>query len=227
MSPRGRLGAVPYLNARPLVYGLGDAVRRYHPAELADRLRRGDLDAGTVPVVEAFQTDQYNLVGGVAIASRGPVQSVFLAHRQPLGRLRRVAVTPVSRTSVWLLRVLLHECHGINPELYPLPPGATLADHEAMLLIGDEAIRYLVGPRAQDGDIWDLGQAWWEWTGLPCVFACWAVRRDRDGAALAGRLRKARDDGLAHLAEIVQDAIEAPPKFLWEYFTRHLVYVLG
>ena len=136
-----------------------------------------------------------------------------------LEKLTRVAVTPVSRTSVWLLRVLLKARYGIVPEFYPLKAGTT---EDAMLLIGDEAIWY----RTQNpAPLWDLGAAWKEWTGLPFVYAVWALRGNVAG--LPELLRNAKANGLAHLDEIVQDATEATASYRREYLTRCVSFGLG
>jgi chorismate dehydratase len=225
-----RIGSVPYLNARPLIYGIEDKVTLCTPARLADLMFRNQFDAGLVPVAEILVHDQYDILDGIAIASRGPVASVFLAHREPIEKLRRIAVDPASRTSVWLLRTLLKIGYHIEPEFYPRPSGAKLSEHEAMMLIGDEAIWYATRNGAQP--VWDLGEAWAELTGLPFVFAVWAVQRGvfKVGGhrpPLQSLLRRAKADGLAHIEDIVQDATEATPEFLREYYTRNVWYELG
>jgi predicted solute-binding protein len=174
-------------------------------------------------VAEVLTHDQYDLLDGVAIASNGRVDSVILAHREPVEKLTRVAVTPVSRTSVWLLRVLLKARYGIGPEFYPLPAGASLAEHPAILLIGDEAIGYR---HNHPGPLWDLGAAWKELTGLPFVYAAWALQPNTP-ATLRGLLRDAKANGLAHVDEIVQDASEATASYRREYLTRCVSYNLG
>ena len=218
----GRIGSVPYLNARPLIYGLEDQVTLAVPSRLADLMYRGQFDAALVPVAEVLLHDRYEIVDGVAIAARGPVKSVFLAHRAPIEKLKRIAVDPASRTSVWLLRVLLKARYGIAPEFYPRPSGAKLTEHEAMMLIGDEAIWY--ASRGGEQPMWDLGEAWRELTGLPFVFAVWALQ---PGAALAPLLQQAKANGLAHLEEIVQDSTEATLEFRREYLTRNVCFDLG
>jgi predicted solute-binding protein len=225
-----RIGSVPYLNARPLIYGIEDKVTLCTPARLADLMFRNQFDAGLVPVAEILVHDQYDILDGIAIASRGPVASVFLAHREPIEKLRRIAVEPASRTSVWLLRALLKIGYHIEPEFYPRPSGAKLSEHEAMMLIGDEAIWYATRNGAQP--VWDLGEAWAELTGLPFVFAVWAVQRGvfevgGHRPPLQSLLRRAKADGLAHIEDIVQDATEATPEFLRAYYTRNVCYELG
>ena len=217
-----RIGSVPYLNARPLIYGIEDQVTLAVPSRLADLMYRGQFDAALIPVVEILADDQYDIVDNIAIASRGVVRSVFLAHREPIQKLQRIAVDPASRTSAWLLRVLLKARHGVEPEFYPRPGGAKLTEHEAMMLIGDEAIWYAT--RGATPPVWDLGEAWRELTGLPFVFAAWALR---PGVTAAPLLQEAKANGLAHLEEIVQDSTEATPEFRREYLTRNVCFDLG
>lgn len=225
MSASPRIGGIPYLNVRPLVYGIEEQIASCEPSQLADLMYRKRFEVGIIPVAEVLLHDQYDLLDGIAIAARGAVRSVFLTHRVPIEKIKHVAVTPSSRTSVWLLRVLLKVGYHIEPEFYPRPPGAKLSEHEAMLLIGDEAIWYAT--RTGKQPLWDLGAAWVEMTGLPFVFAAWAFQRDADKNELATLLRRAKADGLAHIEEIVQNAPEATPEFLREYYSKCVWYDLG
>jgi len=219
-----RIGSVPFLNARPLIYGIEEQVTLAEPGRLADLLFRGQFDAALVPVAEVLAHDRYDLLDGVAIASDGRVDSVILAHREPVEKLTRVAVAPVSRTSVWLLRVLLKVRYGIMPEFYPLPAGGTLQEHAAMLMIGDEAIWYR--SKNDAGTLWDLGAAWKELTGLPFVYAAWALQA-HVAPELRQLLRQAKANGLAHLDEIVQDASEVTASYRREYLTQCVSFNLG
>ncbi len=216
-----RIGSVPYLNARPLIYGIEDRVTLAVPSRLADLMYRGQFDAALIPVAEILLHDRYDIVDGIAIGARGAVRSVFLAHREPIEKLKRVAVDPASQSSVWLLRVLLKARCQIEPDFYPRPSGAKLTEHEAMMLIGDEAIWYATRGGAQP--VWDLGEAWRELTGLPFVFAVWALQ---PGVSLGPLLREAKANGLAHLEEIVQDSTEATPEFRREYLTQNVCFDL-
>jgi len=207
---RGRLlrvGAVQYLNSKPLVHGLSSAEIDYGvdlPSRLADRLSAGQLDVALIPSIELFRGDRYRVVSTACIACRGPVMSVKLFFRTPPGRVARLAVDEGSRTSAALARILLAERHGVSPEVEVLPMGAGLADTaaDAVLLIGDRAIG---GQAGSFQLIWDLGDEWCRWTGLPFVFAVWAARRDVPAVELARierLLTQARDHGRAHLAAI-------------------------
>jgi predicted solute-binding protein len=217
---RHRIGSVPYLNARPLVEGLRDRLTFLVPSRLASEFAAGRLDAALLPVYEAVSRDGATLVDGVAIAARGEVYSVFLAHREPLDALRRVALDPASHTSNNLLRCLFAEYLHLAPEFVAAPED----DSQARLLIGDAALDFRRTQR--DWSFLDLGAEWMRWTGLPFVFACWVLRDGlAEGALLAETLRDAKGRGLAARAEI---AAEFPdPVFVEEYLTRFIRYELG
>ena len=217
---------MPYLNARPLIYGIEDRVTLCEPARLADLMYRGQFDVGLVPIAEVLLHDRYDVVDGIAIAARGPVRSVFLAHREPVENLKRVAVDTASRTSAWLVRVILKYAYRVVPEFYPRPAGAELREHEAMMLIGDEAIWFRARHAGQP--MIDLGEAWQSLTGLPFVFAVWALQRGiAAGTPLPQLLRQAKAEGLAHIEEIVRESMEATPEFRREYLTRNVWFDLG
>jgi chorismate dehydratase len=198
-----RLGVVSYLNAEPLVYGLaGDpafALERDVPSRVAARLLSGELDLGMIPAA-AYADDDYAIVPGIAIASRGAVRSVRLYHRGgDLAAVRRVALDTSSRTSVVLARVLLHEILGREVEAVAAAPDlrAMLDTADAAVLIGDPALY------DESGAVFtDLGEEWTRRTGLPFVYAFWAGPAGATSPAQVARLREALADGLANLARI-------------------------
>lgn len=205
---RVRIGAVSFLNTRPLVHGLETTHSDYAlsfdtPSNLADKLRQGELDVGLIPIVEHLRGVGDSYVPGIGIASDGPVRTVKLYSRVPLESLRDVAVDGRSRTSVAMLRILLAERFGVYPDFYSHRPDLTemLRTHEAALLIGDLAFRDEGAPI-----LWDLGAAWRDLTGLPFVAAVWTLREGVDAGRVGGWLRAARDSGLAHLEEIAERA---------------------
>src|SRR5229473_831659 len=155
-----RVGSVPYLNAVPLTRGLEDQVIFATPAKLAEMLQRGELDAALVSVTEVLFNDRYDVLDGIAVASLGEVQSVFLAHRRPLAEAREIFCDTASLTSVALLRVLLAE-QGLQPEFKPLASYDRAALPDFVLLIGDPALDLLRAPPAHQ--VWDLGTAWMDW----------------------------------------------------------------
>jgi len=209
---RLRIGAVQYLNTKPLVYGLAEAgidLQYDLPSRLADGLARDLLDVALIPTVEVLRQPGHRVVSDACIGCQGPVMSVKLLFRTPPERVATLALDEGSRTSAVLAQVLLAERHGIRPRVEPLAIGAgsdeTRAD--AVLLIGDRAL----ADAARGGAfqlIWDLGDEWCRWTGLPFVFALWAARSGVETGGLAARLETARDRGLANLAAIA--AAEGP-----------------
>src|SRR5215207_4451146 len=172
-----RVGSVPYLNAVPLTRGIEDQIVLAPPAQLARLLRDGKLDAALVSVTEVLLTEGYDILDGIAVASLGEVKSVFLAHRKPLDEIDLVFCDSASLTSVNLLKVLLAE-RGLRPEMRPLLNYDDAGFHDAVLLIGDPALKFVLAPH--DHQIWDLGTAWMEFTNLPFVYAVWALRRVAD-----------------------------------------------
>jgi len=199
-----RLGVVSYLNAAPLVYGL-ERDPRYRlsldvPSVVADQLHRGELDLGMIPAIE-YAGGDYALVPGLAIGSRGPVRSVNLYYKGSLPNIRRVALDVSSRTSVALLKVLLRERLGRDPEYVTLAPSvpAMLEVADAALVIGDQALYFA---RAAEMERLDLGAEWQRSTGLPFVFAFWAGPLGPVTPADVARLQRALREGLAGAHEI-------------------------
>jgi len=219
-----RVGSVRFLNAVPLTRGLEDQVVFDVPSRLAEMLRRDELDAALVSVTEVLFNDRYDVLDGVAIASLGEVQSVLLAHRQPIDEVKVVFCDTASLTSVNLLRVLLAE-RGLHPEFKPLPnyDFANLPDYT--LLIGDHALDLLVGTHRCE--IWDLGAAWFEMTKLPFVYAVWALRRGLKNSELRRQLREAKDFGLDTLDHIIRNRTDYTEDFRRDYLSWHIHYHLG
>lgn len=232
---RIRTGAVNYLNTKPLIENLesfGPAIDLSLdlPSRLADKMAAGELDVGLIPVIEYFRGDGYSFVPGIAIATRGPVLSVTLFSRVPWNEITSVALDEGSRTSAALTRILLAHRHGLTPKLEQLPIDVPADDvaTDAVLLIGDRAMRAcLPGFRYA----YDLGEEWTNWTGLPMVYAVWAVRGDVElDRETRQAFREAKEHGLANAGAIA--AREAPrlgvdPGYLRRYFTNIIHYDLG
>jgi chorismate dehydratase len=239
-----RVGAVSYLNSKPLIYTLHDRLGNAGrlsldvPSQLADDLRSGRLDVALVPSIEYFRDQSYQLVSDAVIACRGPVWSVRLLSRVPVPKIKRLALDEGSLTSAVLVRVLLAEMHGLTPETIPLQieQSPEAVDADAVLLIGDRAMH-----PAHDvyQEIWDLGDRWCRWTELPFVFAMWVARpgidtKGSNGAvdisALAGMLEASRDAGLENLERIAQEESAAhglTKEDLHRYFAENLHFRLG
>lgn len=232
--PRIRVGAVSYLNTKPLIYGLAahaptvDLVLDF-PSRLADRLAAGELDVALIPSIEYFQDPAYQIVSDACIGCRGPVWSVKLYFRKPPAEVATLALDLGSRTSAALARILLKQRYDVEPALLPLPLGESLRDStaDAVLLIGDRAMQAQPGPFAA---VWDLGDEWVRWSALPFVFAMWVARPGLDLGDLATTLATCRDDGLAHVETIA--AREAAPLGLTQpecvsYLKHNLYFYLG
>jgi chorismate dehydratase len=228
-----RIGAVSYLNTKPLIYGLSEHLPASElildlPSRLADRLAAGELDVALIPSVEFLRGDGLKIVSDACIACRGPVRSVRVLFRKPPSQVKTLALDEGSRTSAALAQVLLAERFGVRPTRQQLDIDAVIADctADAILVIGDRAMSLDLSDYC---DSWDLGEEWVRETGLPFVFAMW-VARGQVSTAISDALEQARDSGLANLNEIV--AREAPRYHLStasceEYFRRHLHFYLG
>jgi len=218
-----RVGSVPYLNTAPLTRGLEEQLVFAHPSELARRLRQDELDAALVSVTEVLFNDRYDILDGIAIASLGEVQSVFLAHRGPLEEAREIYCDTASLASLNLLKVILAE-RGLKPELKPLPAYKDAAALDNVFMIGDQAIAFARAPH--EHEILDLGTAWYEMTGLPFVYAVWALRRIPN-APLRRRLREAKKFGMDTLDYIISTRPEFDYNFRKDYLGWHIHYHLG
>lgn len=234
MATTLRVGAVNYLNAKPLVERLTDfapnvALSFALPSRLADQLARGDIDVGLIPVVEYFRGPDYSYVPGIAIGSRGPVLSVTLFSRVPWADIRSVSLDEGSRTSAALTQILLRKRYGVRPRVAPLPIDAPAdnLDTDAVLLIGDRAMRAcLPGYRYA----YDLGAEWADWTGLPFVYALWAVRPGVEIGDAEAAFHAAKDAGLAAAGAIAQreaPALNLDPGFCRRYLDTVIRYDLG
>jgi chorismate dehydratase len=236
---RLRLGRVRYINCEPIYYALEHGIVPADcditdgtPAELNALLRTGQLDVSVISAMEAaLRPEAYRLLPNLAIACDGPVESVLLASGRPVRELtgRLVALSRHSLTSVYLVKLLLDKAHGVRPVYV----GDDRADEaEARLVIGDEALR--LGPRFPHG--MDLGEAWYELTGLPFVFAVWAVRVEiwaqatdevqalHQALQAAKRYVRAYPDAMLALA---QERIGLPASVCRRYLRERLCFDLG
>ena len=219
-----RVGSVRYLNAVPLTRGLEDEIVFATPSELAKMLQRDELDAALVSVTEVLFNERYDILDGTAIASLGEVKSVILAHRKPIEDAREIFCDTASLTSVNLLRVLLAE-RGLKPEFKPLASYDFKSLPDYAMLIGDPALDFVFSPH--EHEIMDLGAAWFEMTGLPFVYAVWALRRGKENSTLRRQLTEARQFGLDTLDYIISNRTEYTEDFRKDYFGWHIHYHLG
>lgn len=208
MSRVARLGAVDYLNARPLVYGLElqnhlFSVRFDVPSKCAALLHEGSIDVGMIPTIEYLRAPEpYRIVPGMAIVSDGQVASVALFSKKPVEQVTSIAADTSSRTSNGLLRVLCYERFGIDPPFDAMAPDPTamLTQCDAALIIGDPAL--FLDHEARGLLKVDLGGEWTSMTSLPFVWAFWAGRPAALSPEQVAALAKARDGGVAHSDEL-------------------------
>jgi chorismate dehydratase len=224
-----RVGAVSYLNTKPLLYGIersavmGDLEMFIdYPASIADMLIKDEIDMGLVPVAIIPKLTASYINTPWCIGCDGPVASVCLFSDVPIGNIETVLLDYQSRTSVALAKILLREFWQISPRL--VDAGKDFRDHihgpVAGVVIGDRALQQ----RKTSPYIYDLGEAWKQFTGLPFVFAAWVSNKPLDPRFIA-KFSQANKEGLDHIADVVRE--NPYPVFdLHAYFTKYLNYSL-
>jgi len=235
-----RIGCVGYLNAKPLIDGLGEAgdpiVRLGVPSSLLEELEADEVDIALCPVIDYYRSKVPLVIVPVGcIASDGPAQTVKLFSKVPLADISQVHADLDSHTSVALLSVLLKELHGLGPEVIPFDARAEVhtgqgdATPQAMLLIGDKVVHH--APSRDDyPHQMDLGEAWKELTGLPFVFAVWMARRDTELGGLPGMLDNLRERNAGEIDRIADHQAEAhgwSAQAAREYLGRVIHYRVG
>jgi chorismate dehydratase len=233
MSPV-RLGAVSYLNTKPLVHGLAErpdlfTVRFDVPAQCAALLHEGRVDLGLIPAIE-YLRGEYRIVPGVAIGSDGPIASVAIFSAVPVDQITTLALDISSRTSVALTRILCAQRWHIAPKLIPAEPDlrGMLARADAALVIGDPALA--IDPAAAGVLKVDLGTEWRALTGLPFIYAMWSGRDGVVAPEHIAELNASRDRGVAEVTDIARRAgggNAAREQQLLRYLSDNLKYGLG
>lgn len=231
-----RIGAVSYLNSKPLVRGLSQAMPEASidfdlPSRLADRLAAGQLDVALVPIIEYLRQSEFRLVSNACVGCRSRVMSVKVFFRKPPPKVTTLALDEGSRTSAALAQVLLAEAFDLRPQLVRLPIGDRLRDSnaDAVLLIGDRAMHE---PEEQFHTVWDLGDRWNCQTSLPFVFAAWVAAAELpcNLLELAAILESVRDQGVADARGIAHDEasnVGIDPQVAYDYLTENLHFRMG
>jgi len=216
------------------------------PSACAEALRAGTADIGIIPAITYQTIPDLVVIPDVAIGAKGPVRSILLVSKQPLDKIKTVAADTSSRTSVALLKIIFQKWwrpakasvetgHAPSqPEFIPLDPDLKkmLKKCDAALMIGDPALK--IEPKKYDTVV-DLGQEWHKQTGLPFVFAFWAVRRaalkDHPLASDLSRIfQQSRDNGLQNVKALAREW--APRAGITEqrvtdYLTKDIDFALG
>jgi chorismate dehydratase len=224
-----RIGAVSYLNTKPLLYGIErspiakdiELIIDY-PSRIAAMLLKDEIDMGLVPVAIIPQMREYYINGDWCIGSNGSVASVCIFSETPIEKVEKVLLDYQSRTSVQLARVLIREYWKIHPEL--VDGGTDFRNHikgtTAGVVIGDRALEQrLLSPY-----IYDLAECWKALTGLPFVFAAWISNKPLDPAFIRD-FDEANRQGILHIDDVVAEN-PYPVFSLHDYFTKHLSYTL-
>ncbi len=225
-----RLSAVSYLNTKPFIYGLfrsemADEIELSLdiPSVCARKLLTGEVDLALTPVAIIPELPQAWLVSDYCIGSVGTVKTVCLFSEKPLSDIKRILLDFHSRTSVELTRVLCEHYWHIQPEFEAASEGfeTQIKGDTAALIIGDRTI----GLGQRFPYVFDLGEAWTAWTGLPFVYAAWISTKPLDNE-LIGRFNAALASGLDHLPELIKILPSMPGFDLEKYYRENISYEL-
>ena len=224
------MGIVSYLNTRPLIYGLklppvADEIELIEdtPAQLAQLLIDDKIDLGLIPVAVIPQLRQYFIAGDYCIATETEVASVCLFSEVPLGEIKKVYLDYQSRSSVALLRWLMKEYWGIQPQMIQAEDDdyrKQIKGTTAGLVIGDRAFEQ----RKISTFIYDLASEWRAITGLPFVFAAWISNKQLPEGFIQ-KFNEANAVGLERIDDIVR-ALDFHLYDLKKYYSMHLSYKL-
>ncbi|MEJ7587335.1 MAG: menaquinone biosynthesis protein [Ferruginibacter sp.] len=229
MDRKIRVGAVDYLNTKPLVYGIqqgmmNDRVELYfdYPSNIASALLTNKIDVGLVPIAILPQLHQYQFVSDYCISADGEVASVGLFSEVPVREIEVVLLDYQSSTSIELAQLLLKEYWKINPvfKKADIDFREKISGSTAAVVIGDRAFEQ----RNISAYSYDLGVAWKELTGLPFVFAAWVSNTPLDQSFIAN-FNAANEFGLKHIDDVVRqnpcDLFD-----LKQYYTKYIRYRL-
>ncbi len=249
---KSKISIVKYLNAVPLAWGILEGPQREvfdsvlsTPAECADQLAQARVDIGLIPSIEFQRIKGCRIVPGPAVAATHRVRSVILVSVVPLWKVKTVACDSGSRTSVALSRIIFNEFYHTRPDFRPAEPNITnmLAQSDAALLIGDNALKFmetherpnielqkpLVRLGSEPVQVFDLAERWRFLTGLPFVFAFWAVREGFQDGTVVDVLKQSRDFGTANIPTIAakySEQLQIKKEFVQEYLERNVHYYM-
>lgn len=231
MDKKWRIGAVSYLNTRPLLFGMEqspfrdsiDLVKSY-PAQIAQDLLNDTIDIGLVPVAIIPLLSNPQIVSKYVIGAEGEVASVALFSQVPMDQIKRVYLDDQSRTSVALAKVLLAQYWNKEVEFIDATEGYInqIAGTTAGVIIGDRALSSL----SRFNHIYDLALAWKQYTGLPFVFAAWVANKPIPSEFIES-FDAANGYGLKHLDEVIALIPASEQVYdLHKYYTQNISYEL-
>ena len=230
MDRKIRIGAVSYLNTKPMIYGLQRAAIREkidlisdYPANVASQLIKGSVDIGLVPVAVFDKVPNAQVIGDVCIACDGAVDSVAIFSEVPMEQIKTIILDYQSRTSVALAQILVRKFWKKDVQWIPADSEEfrdKIKDDVAAVVIGDRALQQ----KHRSAFMYDLGEAWKKHTGLPFVFACWIANKPIN-PEFVQEFNAANRIGFNHLDEIVA-AENFTDTNLHEYYTHYIHYTL-
>jgi len=235
-----KVGKIEYLNTIPVYYGfltgkvLAENVEFVEsvPSELNLMLRKGELDISVISSYEyLINSEEYLLLPNFSISAKRKVFSVLFLSTTPIHQLHRkdVWLTKSSMTSKKLLKYILQEVYGVAPHYYyySLKEGSLPKNPTAVLVIGDDALKFLQTKRFPF--IYDLAEEWFNLFGLPFVFALWAVRKNsfkkkrEEVIKFYEALKASKNIGLASLEEIASiysSRLSLPKDLCYKYLNQ-------
>ncbi|QDU33676.1 Chorismate dehydratase [Poriferisphaera corsica] len=235
-----RVGCVSYLNSKPLIEGLEDitgvGVSYRVPADLIEELEEDKVDIALCPVIDYFRSQEdLVMVPSSGIGCAGQTLTVRLFSRVPIPEITEVYADTESHTSVALLKVILQKTFHIKPKLVSYiakdrkADGKDAIDPEAMLLIGDKVVNDAPCGCAYKHQL-DLGQAWWEMTGKPFVFALWMTKKNKSLGQLPLILSEIQIKNSGRIKELAEKYAEPhgwPMDWAERYLGEILKYPIG
>jgi chorismate dehydratase len=247
-----KISIVKYLNAVPLAWGILEGPQKElfnpvlsTPVECAEQLAAGSVDIGLIPSIEFQRIKGSRIVPGPAVASLYSVRSVILVSMMPLWKVKTVACDSGSRTSVALAKIIFDEFYHTHPDFRPAEPNLSnmLGQSDSALLIGDNALKFMetnerpnidnqksmVRLGSEPLEVFDLAERWRFLTGLPFVFAFWAVREGFKESGLVDTLKQSRDFGVANIPAIAakySESLQIKKEFVQEYLERNVHYYM-
>ncbi|MCC7524606.1 MAG: menaquinone biosynthesis protein [Chitinophagaceae bacterium] len=211
MNNKLNLGVIDYLNVKPLLYGIKHSpviheinIRETYPAKLAAMLLSGEVDLGIVPVAIIPEMNEWYMVSDYCIGCNGAVATVCLFSEVPVNRIETVLLDYHSKTSVALAKILLKQYWKINPEFVHTHNDGfrkEITGTTAAIVIGDRAFEQ----RSKSSYVYDLGEAWKNFTGLPFVFAAWIANKPLPEKFIRD-FNAANALGLQHIGEVVRES---------------------
>ena len=229
MDRKIRVGAVSYLNTKPLLYGIQNSpvireisLTTEYPSKIADMLLSDEIDIGLVPVSIIPRLKEYHINTRFCIGCNGPVASVCLFSEKSLQEIEKVLLDYQSRTSVALVEILFQKYWKRNPVFEPADDNImnSIEGTTAAVVIGDRALDL----RSTSTYVYDLGEAWKQMTGLPFVFAAWISNKVLDSSWVE-RFDQANAFGLENIQEAIKNETSQPID-LYSYYTDFLSYEL-